>query len=68
MSRTIHVSLEGALRRPGYWRKIVTINGRIPTTDEFRSFLCAELRAGRTAIQLGCPAPLPDGTCPGHET
>jgi hypothetical protein len=68
MTETIHCSLdiEGALRRPGYWRKMFTVSGSTMSTDEFRHWLVEELRAGRTAIPLGCPSPRADGSCPGH--
>ena len=66
--QTIHccLDIEGALRRPAYWRKALRINGEILNTDAFRSFLCDRLRKGKRAIPLGCPAPNDDGTCPGH--
>ena len=70
MSQTIHCSLEisGALRRPGFWRKALEINGCTLSADEFRDWLLAEARTGREAIPLGCPSPLPNGRCPGHDT
>lgn len=68
MATTIHgcLDIRGALKRPGYWRKLFKFDGRTLTTDEFRNHLCDQLAAGREFIPLGCPTPTDKGDCPGH--
>ena len=68
MATTIHgcLDIRGALKRPGYWRKLFKFDGRTLTTDEFRNHLCDQLAVGREFIPLGCPTPTDKGDCPGH--
>lgn len=69
MGVRIHTSLsiEGALNAPAHWTFLFERpGGGEPSVDELRAYLFAQAAAGRKFIPITCPAPLPDGSCPGH--